>query len=343
MIAIIISIFFIISLFALFPLKNKRGELVLYVSIGVLLVLTSAFRGDSVDNDYKAYLFMYNQIVDGITIMTEPTFVWIVHLTAILGNPILLFVIYAIIGVSLKLIAIRTLTELWYLSLVVYISNFYILHEMTQIRAGVAAGLLLLCIKPIYERDWKRFLLFSVVAFLFHASAIIILPLWILGCKNPRKLLLALSIPFAYLVYFSKINLVGVIPIPGVEEKILMYQRIQELGKEGFMEINVFNKVFLIKVLIFYLLLWKYEVIMQYNKYCVIFMKIFCISLLSFPVFAVMPVIGFRVSELLGVVEIVLFPFIYYIFNPRIISRSIIVFFCFVILSISIFYNKLII
>ena len=104
--------------------------------------------------------------------------------------PIYLFLLFAILGVSFKLIAIKQLTELWFLSLILYLSNFFILHEMTQIRAGVASAFLLLCVKPIYDRDLKRFLLFAVLGFLFHYSAIVILPLWFLGIKARKNVLL---------------------------------------------------------------------------------------------------------------------------------------------------------
>lgn len=339
MIATLFFAFFITSFFVLFPLTNKIVSKWTFYFLCLFLILFAALRdGDSV-RDYAQYILMYENINEGYSILTDPTYIWI---SMISRSSLMLFFIYAILGVGLKLIAIKQLSELWLLSLVIYISNFYILHEMTQIRAGVAAGILLLCIKPIYERDWKRFLLFCVIAFLFHASAIIMFPLWVLGYKKSRRLLLILSIPIAYLIYFSGINLVGIVPIPGIEEKIMIYQKLQEQDIAGFAKINVFNLVFLAKIVIFYLLIWKYEVIIAYNKYAAIFMKIFCISLISFPIFAVMPVMGFRISELFGVIEIVLFPLIFYVFKPQIVSKLLVLMIGFVVLSISIFYSELI-
>ncbi|MEG1611120.1 MAG: EpsG family protein [Alistipes sp.] len=312
-----------------------------YILLGVFLVLYAGFRDGDAVLDYENYLQMYEDVKLGNPLLTEPTFIWIASLSS---SSVMLFVIYALLGVGLKLFAIKQLSQLWFLSLVIYISNFFILHELTQIRAGVAAALLLLCVKPIYERNWKLFLLFSIAAILFHASALIILPLWFLTySKQPHRILLALGLPIAYVVYFSGINLVGIIPIPGIQEKLEMYQELKMLGGEEWSKINVFNAVFLLKIGLFYLLLWKAELVETRNKYFLLMMNIFCISLMSFPLFAAMPVVGFRINELFGMVEILLFPMIYYIFRPKIMSKSIVVSIGCLILMISIFYNKLIV
>lgn len=339
MLILVFILFFITSLFALFSSDDCCKKVHFYVVWGFVFVLVATFRDGDVLSDYTAYTRMYESIKEGNSLPTELTFMWISMLSS---SSLILFAVYAILGVGLKLVAIRQLSELWILSLVIYISNFFILHDMTQIRVGVASALLLLCIKPIYERNWRLFLCFCFLAFIFHSSSLIIFPLWFIGNSKKCKLLLSLSIPAAYLIYFLGINLISVIPVASVEEKIMMYQQLQELDVDGFANINVFNLVFLAKIFIFYLLLWKCEMIEKHNKYAIVMVKIFCISLVSFPLFANMPVFGFRINELFGVIEIVLFPLIYYIFNPKKLSKLLVVLLGFLVLSISIFYNKLI-
>lgn len=343
MIPLFFLIFAITCVLSLSPIRGVKTKMSFFLLLWFLMVCYAAFRDGAAVGDYVTYVQMFQDVNDGFTTLTEPSFVYFSQFVGAFGGGVIyVFVFYALIGVSLKFIAIHRLTELWFLSLVVYLSNFFILHELTQMRGGVAAGFLLLCIKPIYDRDWKRFLLFSTCAILFHYSALVILPLWILGHK-PRKTWLFVSIPIAYIVYFSGINLIGTIPIPAIEAKLEMYQRVQEFGSDNWSAINVFNLVFICKILIFYMLLWKYELIACRNKYSIVLMKVYCISLMAFPIFATMPVVGFRISELYGIVEIILIPLLYYVFTPRIVSRFIVIVIAMIVVFISVFYSKLII
>ncbi|PZX92483.1 hypothetical protein DOS84_15295 [Flavobacterium aquariorum] len=340
MILLLLFLFFIFSLISLFPPKEKITKKIIFLCLGFLLITIAGFRGEGVDRDYNNYIEMFQQQE---FISTEPAFVLIsIFIHSYIGdNYVFLFVIFAILGVTLKLIAIKKITDLWFLSLVIYLSNFFILHEMTQIRVGIASALLLLCIKPIYDRNWKIFLLFSALAFSFHYSAIVILPLWFLDQK-PRKRVLLLSVPIAYVIYFLGINIITKIPIPMIQNKIEMYQTLMELGDEGSILINVFNLVFIAKIIIFYFLLYKYEIIIQNNKYASIVMKIYSISLISYLILAVMPPLATRVSELFSIVEIVAIPFVFYIFEPKYFSRSILIFIGVCLLLINLFYVKLI-
>ncbi|WP_256742632.1 EpsG family protein, partial [Cronobacter sakazakii] len=53
------------------------------------------------------------------------------------------------VSIGIKLHAIKKISSSPILSLIIYIAFYYILHDMTQIRAGVAAGLFLLAIREL--------------------------------------------------------------------------------------------------------------------------------------------------------------------------------------------------
>ncbi len=333
---IFISILFLII--TLFPPKQKILYETFYWVFGLFLILLAGFRdGDSV-NDYSNYLIWFNEIKEGIYHGKEFGSILLVSLCR---TSISMFFVYALLGVSFKLLGIRQLSNLWLLSLFTYFSYYFILHEMTQIRAGVASGLILLCIKPIYDRDWKRFLFFAIMASLFHYSALIVFPLWFLS-HHIHKKMLALSIPISFLIYFIGLDLILNIPITVVQEKMTLYKSLQASGSKEWNNINVFNLVFLVKIAVFYLLLWKYDLIEANNKYVPIIMKVYCLSICALPLFAAMPVVSFRISELYGIVEVVLLPFIVYIVKPKQLGRGVVTLIGFVILLITIFYNNLI-
>jgi hypothetical protein len=340
MIYILIILFVLFSLISFIPPQDSYYKIIIFIGLGIVLVFTAALREIGVDRDSVLYEEMFNNYDVS---MVEPSFRLLsefIH-SYLESDIIYLFFLYAVFGVFTKLFAITELTKLWFLSILIYLSNFFIIQELTTIRAGVASGFLMLCIKPIYDRDWKRFLLFVTIAIFFHYSALVILPLWFLG-NEPRKHWLLWSIPVGYLIYFTGINFIGVIPIPGVQEKLEMYKQLQELGDEKSTAINVFNLLFLARIVIFYFLFWKYELIASNNKYFPLLMKIYCLGLVVFLVFSTMPVVAFRINELFSVTEIILIPLLFYAFTPRVFSKTIIEFIGLCLFLIVLFYNKLI-
>jgi hypothetical protein len=337
-IVIIIILFFILSLIVFFQPQSYNDRFYLFLFVCVVLIIVAGFRPEDSVLDYDLYLKNFSDIKSNTQVFIEPTFILI---SSLVNSSIYLFLIYAILGVSLKFIAIKQLSELWFLSVLIYLCNFYLLHELTQIRAGVASAILLLCVKPIYERNWKKFVFFALLGFSFHYSALVIFPLWFLG-HEPRKKWLILSIPISYMIYFLGINLVLVLPIPGIQEKLETYKSIQELGDEVWNSINVFNLLFLTRITIFYFLLWKYDLVLRYNKYLPILIKIYCISLMTIPIFATMPVVAFRVNEFIGIIEIILIPLMFYVLRPVYFSRAVILFIGLCLMLIVLFYNKLI-
>lgn len=340
MIFLILILFFFVAITAFFSFYLKNNAILIFILLGILLILIAAFRNGESFRDYDMYVNMFQGNNDTIV---EPSFVFIRFIVKFfLGdNSIYLFIIFAIIGVSLKFIAIKQLTELWFYSILIYLSNFFILHEMTQIRVGVASALFLLCIKPIYERNLKRFLLFAFLAFTFHFSALIILPLWFLNTK-PQKTWLIILVPISYIIYFLGVNFITVIPISGIKEKIEIYQQLQELGGEESLPVNVFNLVFLTKIFLYYFFIYKYDLLLSYNVYFPLVIKIYCISLVSYIIFSQISAFATRISELFGIVEIILIPFVFYIFRPIYFSKLLVIFIGFSFLLIVLFYVKLI-
>jgi hypothetical protein len=213
------------------------------------------------------------------------------------------------------MIAIKQLSNLWFLSLLFYIASYYILHELIQIRAGVAVGFLLLSIKSIYERNGKQFLFFSTCSVFFHYSGLLILPLWFLS-PTSHKFIWFLFIPIAYLIYVIGIDISSyitmLVPIVAVQEKLIAYQNSNIFDNT----INLFSMGRIMKISIFYLLLWKIDMIQKYNKYAILMLKIYGISLCILPFFPSTPTVADRVMEFYEIVTIILYPLLIYIIKP---------------------------
>lgn len=302
----IVLIFIVLYSFSIYY-KNENIQKAIFVVFSIFLIIFAGFRSPESVNDYENYVRMYDFGFDYV----EPTFKLISNIVrSHFDNYIYLFLIYAIFGVLTKVFSIKYLTEFYLLSLAIYVSNFYILQELTQIRVGVASGILLMMIKPIYDRDWKLFSLLCFVAALFHYTAIILIPIYFLNPHKISKLFWILIIPISYIVHLIGINLsnlVSYIPFENVQRLWDAYT-----SDPDFENINVFNSVQLLRCLIsFYLILFAEKIIAN-NIYFLILIKIYVIGIISFVLFIDLPVLSFRISELLYIVEILIIPFIIY-------------------------------
>lgn len=337
MFVILLFTFFLVSLFA-FAKPDVLSKNVFVFYLGIVLFIIAGLRPGTAD--YEAYKIIYSYSTATILRQTEPSFAFITWVVKSTFNDVLfLFVIYACIGVFLKLKAIKELSLLWGFSMLIYIGNFFIRHEMVQIRAGVATGFFLLSIKPLYEKDFKRFVAFTVAATFFHISSLLMFPLWILKSKKLNIFFYALLIPLAYIavilnfVGISKI--ISILPIRLVQQKFASYSR-----KE--LDLNIFSVFQIGRCIIYYLVLWKYKLLASKNKYAVLLIKIYCLSLLTFILLSDIPDIARRVNEFYGIVEIILFPMLIYIIHQKLFIKVAVMLFALMLLLVSKYYINLI-
>lgn len=95
-------------------------------------------------------------------------------------------------------------------------------------------------------------------------------------------------------------------------------------------------------MIIYYFIYFKYKQLENCNRYFPLLLKIYGFSLFIFPVFSFIPIVGYRLSELTGCVEIILYPLLVYCFTPKIIAKGIVIFIGLLLLLVNIFYKQLI-
>jgi hypothetical protein len=322
-------------------LKNVLLNQILYFFVAILLFYFSAFRESGIDRDYDVYVSAFEGN-DLSTTIYEPSFSFITFIINkfLRGDVKFLFIIYALLGVFLKLYAIKKISKFEFISLLLYFSYYFSLHELTQIRVGVSCSLLLFSIPYLYRRDFKAFIFIAIFAFLFHFSAIVIFPLWFLNVNSFNKsrwlLIVFLSIIFGmfFKSFFS--NLFDSYSLGFFEQKILSYNIVNNTIY------NVFNIWVLFKLFILLIIVCKIERISQFNKYIFLLVKIHIISISFYYLFAFNPTFSGRISDLLGISEIVVFSNLIFIFKPRYLGRIIIVLYSASLLFLNLFYNKII-
>lgn len=304
---------------ASYVFEGKNVKRALLIVISIALAVVAGFRDIGVDQDSVGYFLYYNLDDARMAQAAEPTFVLIANITRSLFQSDgfrWLLLLYAIAGVALKILAISKLSKLAWLSILTYVSGYYLLHEVTQIRAGVASGLVLFSIYYIYHRRIFVFLSLVVVASLFHYSALVALPLYFLRreLNAPVKWAIAVAVPLGIAIRAIGINILYVVPVQLVESKIDTYTQSVAYNSVA---LNVFNAVYLIKYVLLYVFLFTNRNMREGSKYFPILLQIYALSMFSYLALSYNASFSIRISEMFGIVEIVLYPMLYYFARPR--------------------------
>lgn len=328
MIYVLISLFFVVFLISLFEERLQRYKKSLYTILCVILVLCAGFKPVGFDNDSEQYeYFFFNNDNPYVLFAVEYSFLLLSRLTRFFIDDVhVLFLLYGGLGVIMKMSAIRKLSELWFLPILVYLGNYYVLHDLTQIRACMVSGLFLLSIIPLAEGNRKLASLYLILGCVFHYSTLALLPALFFTNKEmtPKwRLIWAMVVPVGYLFWLSGINPLTTIPIPYIGDKLAAYQELSEKGEKG-STINVFNAVFVVTWFSYLYILYFYDTVIRHNKYLPLMLRLTGVSILMFLMLSFLPVLSFRISELYGVVEIFIFANIYYTINPKWLGKTVV-------------------
>lgn len=312
----VIMVFAIFFLCSVFYLAGKRVNIAQLAFICGILVLIATFRSEDMP-DWISYWLFWNSL-DGERF--EIGFTFLADFVKKVSSNFYLFLFCcAALSVSLKILAIYRMTPQVLGTLVVYLGHTFILHDMIQIRCGIASGFFLLAIYSKVNRNLVKFLTFSFLAFLFHYSAIIIFPLWLLSSTRPHKKLYLVLIFLCYLfgTSFPIANFIQVIPIEGIQNLWKMYEH--TLGDE----MSIFGIMQLSRLVICIFLFCFVDKIYIQNKYAIFLLKIYALSIMSFVLLSGVPTMAQRISEFYQVVEILLIPMIVYTIKCNVLVKRI--------------------
>jgi hypothetical protein len=281
---------------------------VLFFAVAIVLILFAGLRPVGLDKDSDNYEVIVESPLYDLS-DKEPAFWIIVKVNELLFSGQLqgLFLIFALLGVTVKLYAVRKTSLVPWFSLLLYISFYYSLHELTQIRVGVASGLLLLGIYDFAKGSLYSYFAKFVVAVCFHYSAFVMLVILLLRREYVnRPFFIALPLVGLVLCQFFPLNRILEIFIPYlpsfVSTKLGIYLHLMSLGQ--YSDINIFNLYYNF-LLAFYLVLVILSRRLN-SSVDVVMLKLLGVMLFCFYFFSPVPVLAFRISEFFGVVIIIL-------------------------------------
>lgn len=315
------------------PMDERIKRIWLFVFC-VALALFAGFRGEGIDRDYRNYVSNFLFLQPPHISFIEPAFYIISSAIKVFSSePTLLFLTFALISLSVKFLAIRRSSDNVFLSLLVLLSNIYIIQDLTQIRAAVGASLFLLALTFLVDGHKKKFYILAAVAVLFHYTSLIIFLFILADFKKIKIWFWALLIPVSYGLLFANItplSLLSYIPIASIQSKLNTYIALQQ--EDAGKVVNVFNLLVLIKYLLILFLLSKIHELQELNRFAVLFLKVYILSIVALILTSKVSTLAFRLNEYLSVVEIVLLPMLTIVVRPKILSHVIIIIFCIILL-----------
>jgi hypothetical protein len=265
MVYLVIFIFLVFlsiaEVFQLFFIERQKQMML--VVIGLVLVFLAGTRYQT-GFDYVQYLEIFNTVnLQNYTVKTvEFGFAALNYGLRFLGFDFnFLLVLIATFAIGLKLNFFRQYSPYVFLGVLNYYTIGFLLNDMGQMRFGLAVGIILFAFKDFFNDRLVQAVIKILFAFLFHASAIIVLPVILLFSKgrfsNRLMLLVVLGLmPFLFIdlrVVFYK--LMFLIPLVQVRAKMLFYIYSNEFGSS-----LGFNLSFILRLIIFILLLVYVEV-----------------------------------------------------------------------------------
>lgn len=310
---------------ALYEERLGKEKWYIFIAFAIWMILMCGFKPIGMDPDSEVYLEHFEDIDNPyLVILVEFSYLIISQFLKSLVNDVhIVFLFYAILAVSLKFVAIKRICKPFlFLPLVVYIGDIFVLQDMIQIRASVASGLFLLSIKPFSEGNKKQGILLLLSALVFHYSSIVLFVVLFFSNKPigiKGRWILASLVPIGIALFVLQANILTTLPIPYISNKIEAYQTIKDQGR--FDEISLFNVFVWTRIFVFLYVLYFYDTISEKFPYLSLVLKIMGLSIISFFALSSLPIFSERVNELFGIVEILLFPCIYYTIQPRNIAK----------------------
>lgn len=287
--------------------KNSTQHHYILVLFGVVLFFFAAFRPVGLDRDSINYAEVIAKGYSDESI-NEPTFNVIKYVSNFLFPDVTLgvFIIYALFGVSVKIYSIKKLSDNPIFSTYMYLFFYFILHDMTQIRIGVASGLFLLSIYDRLKGDNLKSFIKIALAVSFHFSAVVGIVIFIFDTSKINRPFFVLLPFLGVALYFLLSNQGFIQYLVFLPEFILLKVRMYiELKNNGFYDsINVFNVLYIFLAIVYYFSLIKIHKINPSNY---IYVKLIGVSLFSFYAMSFLPVFAFRISEFFSIVIIIFF------------------------------------
>ena len=290
----------------------------------LILVLICTFKPVRIIWDSQGYVERYRHLDLGET-GSEPLSYFLLYITRPFDSYFVMFFVYALLSVGMKLWAIWRSSALIFPSILIFIATTYLIQDIIQIRVAVASGFLMFSIPYVVNRNFCKFLLCVIVATLFHYSAVAWLCIYWLGLNSISKIWFW-GILICYVLSMLGLRIakfIEFIPIDIVQTLYAAYTSKLEQGIFNYL--NIFSIIQIIKIIILFFVFLKIDILVQKSRYAILLTKIASLSIMCFVMLADIPVVATRIAELFQISFILLIPLLAYVFKGKSIGKFFII------------------
>lgn len=234
-----------------------------------------------------------------------------------------LFLTVAFISVGLSSINYARYSPYACLSLLLYFSHTFLLRDMNQMRAGVAAAIGLFLIAQIARRQHGRVAATIAFAALFHAGALAYIVPWALSFVHWRPKILATATLISAIIGFTGVThrLVSALPDLGP-----LTDRIKNYVDSPFAyRISIIDPTNIKNVLILFVSLFLWNSLNQNLRYFKVIILFFATSVIWRLAFSDFAIIAARIATFFGIVEVILVASFVTLFRKKIVGALVVI------------------
>ncbi len=200
-----------------------------------------------------------------------------------------------------------------------YVARFLYGRNFIQIRAGIAYVVLMLSIKYIYTKDWKRYFLIVFIAWTLHRSAILAIPLYfVCNWVNIKKVHVYVALVISFLVGIFGQGVVHLIVEDNASDLNVGVRYTDAGGERNQLQgLGMRNPMIYYQCFILLAYTELEERLAPMNKYYYIFRNAYLYSTMILICFCTYKVLSARSSSMYATLEFAIIPSLIYMFNKR--------------------------
>ena len=290
--------------------KYKNNNIrVTYLSTCCILFVFCAFRG-MVGYDCNGYreVFKLIDVINADILKTSELVDYellYVALCKISPNYETLQVLTAVISMIPLFYIMYKYSEIPFLTLLMYYCGLMFTYHMGVVRQGIAITLILVAIVCLAHDKKMCFIILSVIAFMFHTTSFIVVPLYFIYDKmfTRKQYYILLIITILYSIVGDSetiINLASKIPIEAIQHKTEAYGNNLIEGQSLFMSV--------IKRAIFFVVFYEaYRFYKIDNKMDYVFLNTYYLSIILMSFMSSIPIVAGRGTAALYMTQMFVF------------------------------------
>ena len=205
------------------------------------------------------------------------------------------------------------------IGLCAYIARFIIGRNFVQMRAGLAYAILMLSIKYIFEKDWKRYFLIVFIAWLFHRSCIVAIPLYfVCNWIHVKKWHVYVALAFSFLIGIFGQGYVHLIVEDNAGDLNIGDRYVDAGGEKAQLSgLGIRNPMIYFQCFILLMYTFLEKRLAPLNKYYYILRNAYLYSTMILICFCTYKVLSARTSSMYATLEFAIIPSLIFMFNKK--------------------------